>query len=41
MTGLTSNAMVATVLASIPASFETVESEGQMKQCGIKYFKNT
>ncbi len=31
---LTANAEVATVLGSIPASFDTVESEGrQMKQC--------
>jgi hypothetical protein len=31
---LTANAMVATVLGSIPASSDTVESEGQkMKQC--------
>jgi hypothetical protein len=30
----TNNAEVATVLGSIPASFDTVESEGrQMKQC--------
>jgi hypothetical protein len=32
------NAEVATVLGSIPASSDTVESEGlQMKQCNIKY----
>jgi hypothetical protein len=31
---LTANAVVATVLGSIPASSDTVESEGrQMKQC--------
>ncbi len=31
---LTANAVVATVLVSIPASSDTVESEGrQMKQC--------
>jgi hypothetical protein len=31
---LTANAEVATVLGSIPATFDTVESEGrQMKQC--------
>jgi hypothetical protein len=35
---LTANAKVATVLGSIPASFDTVESKGrQMKQCWIKY----
>jgi hypothetical protein len=34
------NAKVTTVLSPIPASFDTVESEGQqMQQCGIKYFK--
>jgi hypothetical protein len=34
---LTANAKVATVLDSIPASFDTLESEGrQMKQCFIK-----
>ncbi len=38
---LTANAEVATVLGSIPASSDTVESEGrQMKQCWIKYIKN-
>jgi hypothetical protein len=31
---LTANAVVATVLGSIPASYDTVDSEGrQMKQC--------
>jgi hypothetical protein len=35
---LTANALVATVLGSIPASSDTVESEGlQMKQCRKKY----
>ncbi len=35
---LTANAAVATVLGSIPASSDTVESEGrQMKQCWISY----
>ncbi len=35
---LTANAVVATVLCSIPASSDTVESEGrQMKQCWISY----
>jgi hypothetical protein len=35
---LTDNAKIATVLGSIPASSDTVESEGQqMKQCWIKY----
>jgi hypothetical protein len=35
---LTVNAKVATVLGSIPASSDTVESEGQqIKRCGIKY----
>jgi hypothetical protein len=34
------NAKDATVLRFIPASTDTVESEGrQMKQCSIKYFK--
>ncbi len=38
---LTSNAKVATVLGPIPASSDTVESDGrQMKQCFIKYIKN-
>ncbi len=38
---LNANAEVATVLGSIPASFDTVESEGrQMKQYWIKYWKN-
>jgi hypothetical protein len=33
-------AIVATVLASIPTSSDTVESEGrQMKQCRISYIK--
>jgi hypothetical protein len=37
---LTANAVVATVLHSIPASSDTVESEGrQMKECGISYIK--
>ncbi len=37
---LTANAEVATVLASIPASSDTVKSEGrQMKQCWILYIK--
>jgi hypothetical protein len=37
---LTANALVATVLGSIPASSDTVESEGrQMKQCLISYIK--
>ncbi len=37
---LTANAVVATVLGSIPASSDTVESEGrQMKQCWISYIK--
>ncbi len=37
---LTANAEVATVLCSIPASSDTMESEGrQMKQCWIKYRK--
>jgi len=35
---LTADAKVATVLGSIPASSDTLESEGrQMKQCWIKY----
>jgi hypothetical protein len=35
---LTANAEVATVLASIPASSDTVESEmRQMRHCGIQY----
>jgi hypothetical protein len=39
---LTVNAEVATVLGSVPASSETVESEGwQMKQWWIKYKKST
>ncbi len=38
---LTVNAVVATVLSSIPASSDTVESEGrQMEQCWIQYIKN-
>ncbi len=38
---LTANAKVATVLGSIAASSDTVESEGrQMKQCWIKYITN-
>ncbi len=40
----TANAEVATVLGSIPASSDTVESEGrQMKRCWIQYIekKNT
>ncbi len=37
---LTANAVVATVLDSISASSDTVESEGrQMKQCWISYIK--
>ncbi len=37
---LTANVVVATVLSSIPASSDTVESEGrQMKQCWIEYIK--
>ncbi len=37
---LTANAIVATVLGSIPASSDTVESEGrQMKQCQKSYIK--
>jgi len=37
---LTDNAVVATVLRSIPASSTTVESEGrQMKQCWTSYIK--
>ncbi len=37
---LTVNALVATVLGSIAASSDTVESEGrQMKQCWIQYIK--
>ncbi len=37
---LTANAVVATVLGSITASSDTVESEGrQMKQCWISYRK--
>jgi hypothetical protein len=37
---LTANAKVATILGSLPASSDTMESEGrQMKQCGIQYFK--
>ncbi len=37
---LTVNAVVAIVLGSIPASSDTVESEGrQMKQCRISYIK--
>ncbi len=37
---LTANAVVATVLGSIPASFDTVESEGwHMKQCWISCIK--
>jgi hypothetical protein len=38
---LTATAVVATVMGSIPASSDTVESEGQqMKQCRISYIKN-
>jgi len=38
---LTATAKVATVLGSIPASSDSVESEGrQMKQCWINYIKN-
>jgi hypothetical protein len=38
---LIANAKVAIALGSIPASSDTVESEGrQMKQCLIKSFKN-
>jgi hypothetical protein len=38
---LTANAKVATGLGSIPASTDTVVSEGrQMKQCRIKFLKN-
>ncbi len=37
---LTVNAVVATVLGSIPASSDTMESEGrQMKRCWISYIK--
>jgi hypothetical protein len=37
---VTANAKVTTVLDSIPASSDTVESEGrQIKQCLIKYIK--
>ncbi len=37
---LTVNAVVATALGSIPASSDTVETEGrQMKQCWISYIK--
>ncbi len=37
---LTANAVVATVLGSIPTSSDTVESEGRkMKQCWISYIK--
>ncbi len=37
---LTANAVVATVLGSVQASSDTVESEGrQMKQCWISYIK--
>ncbi len=37
---LTANAAVATVLGSIPASSDTMESEGrQIKQCWISYIK--
>ncbi len=37
---LTANAEVAAVLASIPASSDTVESEGrQMKQCWIQFIE--
>ncbi len=37
---LTVNAEVATVLGSIPASSDTVESEGrQMKQCWKQYIE--
>ncbi len=37
---LTANAVVATALGSIPASSDTVETEGlQMKQCWITYIK--
>jgi len=37
---LIANAVVTTVLGSIPASSDTVESEGrQMKQCRISYIK--
>jgi hypothetical protein len=37
---LTTNAVVATVLGSLPASSVTVESKGrQMKQYGISYIK--
>jgi hypothetical protein len=36
---LTANAEVVTVLGTIPASSDTVESEGrQMKQCWISHF---
>jgi hypothetical protein len=38
---LTASAEVATVMGSIPASSDTVESERrQMKQCWISYIKN-
>ncbi len=37
---LTANAVVAIVLGSIPASSDTMESEGrQMKQCWVSYIK--
>ncbi len=37
-----SHCQVATVLDSIPASSDTVASEGQlMKKCSITYFKKT
>jgi hypothetical protein len=39
--GFQANAKDATVLGSIPASFDTVESEGQqIKQCWMNFFKN-
>ncbi len=39
---LTANAVVATLLCSIPASSDTIESEGrQMIQCWILYKKNS
>jgi hypothetical protein len=37
---LTANAEVATVQGSIPASSDTVESEGRMKQCWTSTKKN-
>ncbi len=37
---MAANAKVATLLGSIPASSDTVESEGrQMKQCSVTYIK--